>query len=874
MEAALSETEQGWQRWLIARNRRGLRIALAFMATIYPAFGLLDWLIAPRSALSWLWATRALIAAAALATLPFMRHRAFDRFLDPVSVTHTVLSAAGIGVMTAYLGGLSSPYYAGFILIVVVVSLLFVWPPRLVVIAQSGIVGSFLASNLLLGTVGRPATALSNITFLSAAALIAGIGQVVLFRTHREQHLQRIQLEAATANLERAHTELRQIEQFKSRFFANMTHELRTPLATILAPLELMLEEGEVSEAQRSSFQTMYRSALKLLKLINDLLDLLRLDESRLRLAVAEHDLVEHLGGLVEETQVLAQRKGIAMRFRADRGRIPVWCDRERIERVVLNLLSNAIKFTPSGGRVAVSLSELPDAVELVVEDSGPGFPPEKAGKLFERFYQVDMAGTRQHGGAGIGLALAKELVLLHGGTIEAHSDGHSGARFRVTLQKGSRHIRADALATSDGPPAGREWTVELTARPDLRLIDIEEAAERRIVERDTDEAARPYTALIVEDNPNVVRVIHMALRRQFKVLIALDGVRGLELALRDRPNLVVTDLMMPGIDGLELTRRLRQDPRTSHVPVLMLSARGEIEDRVKGLEIGASAYLTKPFSARELLTCARQLVRAEEQTADRVLTHRMESLEMVAAGLAHEINNPLNYVKGALARVRIDVERAVALSGGGAGALPPAAQSELERLRTRLADLLGVADSGLKRIAGTVELMGRYGRQGFRRELSPHDAWEAARTVVGVVVPATGRKVAVDLDLQGDGVIDCVPEELNQVFTNLIQNAVEAVPEETGRVRVSGSADADFLVLRVKDNGPGVAPELQARLFTPFFTTKGPGRGIGLGLTITRRVVQSLGGTIQLSSQPGEGAEFTVRIPRRQRPRDAQPSP
>jgi signal transduction histidine kinase len=350
--------------------------------------------------------------------------------------------------------------------------------------------------------------------------------------------------------------------------------------------------------------------------------------------------------------------------------------------------------------------------------------------------------------------------------------------------------------------------------------------------------------------------------------------LRGLEIALRDRPNLVVTDLMMPGIDGLELTRRLREDPRTSHVPVLMLSARGELDDRVKGLEIGASAYLTKPFSARELLTCARQLVRAEEQTADRVLTHRMESLEMVAAGLAHEINNPLNYIKGALARVRLDVERVVALSGGGAGALPPSAQSELDRLRTRLADLLGVADSGLKRIAGTVELMGRYGRQGFRRELSPHDAWEAARTVVGMVLPATGRKVAVELDLQGDGVIDCVPEELNQVLTNLIQNAVEAVPEETGLVRVCGSADADFLVLRVKDNGPGVAAELQARLFTPFFTTKGPGRGIGLGLTITRRVVQSLGGTIQLSSHPGEGAEFTVRIPRRQRHRDARPSP
>jgi signal transduction histidine kinase len=365
-----------------------------------------------------------------------------------------------------------------------------------------------------------------------------------------------------------------------------------------------------------------------------------------------------------------------------------------------------------------------------------------------------------------------------------------------------------------------------------------------------------------------------MSLRRQFKVLTAPDGLKGLELALRERPTLVVTDLMMPGIDGLDLTRRLRADPSTAHVPIIMLTARGELDDRVKGLETGVSAYLTKPFSPKELLTAARELVKAKEQTADLVLTQRMESLEMVAAGLAHEINNPLNYLKNALGRVRIDTDKVLGIVGA-ARERPVSAEegAQLDRLATRIRELLGVADSGAKRIGGTVELMGRYGRAGYRREVVPHDAWAAARAVVEVVLPATGRKVAVDLDLEGDGTLQCVPEEFNQVVTNLVQNAIEAVPEGNGRVRVRGRVDGEHLVLSVKDNGPGIPPEVVSRLFTPFFTTKGPGRGVGLGLTITRRVVQSLRGTLQVQSVVGQGTEFVARIPREQARREGPPA-
>ena len=869
MSEAPSDIELEWSRWLLDRNRRGLRAALILGSTLYPAFGVLDWLMAPREALPWLWLTRGLIAAVTVALLLALGTARFAPWIQVASAAYAWLAAAGISVMTTYMGGLASPYYAGLTLVVLASGLLLVWEPRVIVVTNALVVLTFVAANVAAGTIGRPSVAFSNLAFLSAFALIAGAGQAFSYFTLRGQREQQVHLERATAKLERAHADLQRLDAFKSRFFANMTHELRTPLAMILTPLELLLEGqmGRFTEPERQSFGSMYRSALKLLKLINDLLDLSRLEESRLRLHVADHELVAYLRTLVEQSQVLARRRDISLSFSAAPDRAVVRCDLERLERVFVNLLSNAMKFSPPGGRVGVSLSDLGDAVEIAVRDDGPGFPPEKAERLFERFYQIDMETTRQHGGAGIGLALVRELVQLHGGAVHGESDGVHGARFVVRLPKAHRFDADDVVppsARDTSPPL--DWTMQLERRDDFRLLDIDEATDRRVVERDADEEARPHTALVVEDSPQVVQIVHMSLRREFKVLTAPDGHKALEIVEREQPSLVVTDLMMPGMDGLELTSRLRADPRTRHIPILMLTARGEVEDRVKGLETGVSAYLTKPFSPRELITCARQLVKAEEQTADLVLTRRMESIEMVAAGLAHEMNNPLNYARNALARVKLDAQRAVALAV--AAATQPLSEEErvdLERAGERIQEMLAVATSGLVRMGRTVELLGRYGRAGFRRDLVALDAWDALRTVVDVVLPATGRAVEVTLELEGDGTLECVPEEFNQVATNLVQNAIEAVPDG-GRVVVAGGVDGDALAFSVKDDGPGIPAEVQARLFTPFFTTKGEGSGMGLGLTIARRVVQSLGGTLAVASAPGAGAEFKVRLPRRQR--------
>jgi signal transduction histidine kinase len=869
----LEDVERRWAGWLLARNRRGTRFALWMALALYPAFGVLDYLVAPHR---WLWVLYGTRAGVVLATLVMFRlvgGRLFDRFPNALSAAYVTLGSFGISLMTVFMGGLSSPYYAGLSLIIVAIGLLFVWPARVVFLTHTTIIASFISPNLLFRDPGSIA-AVSNLFFLVSTAVIISLGQLFAYRTQREQQVNQLIIERTKANLEEAHERLKQLDHFKSQFFANITHELKTPLAMLLTPLELMLDgagDRSVIEAQRATVEAMYRSGIKLLKLIADLLDLSKLEESRLRLRVEACDLVAYVRDLLAQVQPLAQRKGIIVHFDSNTDACLVWCDRERIERVFINLLSNATKFTPMGGGVWVTLHDSGDRLRIEVKDDGPGFPAEMSERVFERFFQVDMATARKHGGTGIGLALAKELVELHGGRIWARSAVDEGATFAVELHKAREHLPAAAIdrrERSRDLPGGQreadrgltEWTAHLAGREEFRLLEIDEATEQRVIDRATDSRDRARTILVVEDTPDVVRVIHMSLRDHFRILAASGGEKGVELATRDLPSLIITDLMMPQVDGLELTRRLRADPRTRHIPIVMLTARADLEDRIAGLETGVNAYLAKPFSARELLSTVRSLLGNQETTADILLTQKMDSLESVAGTLAHEINNPLNYIKGSLELVANQVDEVLALAQAS---LPLSDEDDrLSQVGRQARKLFEVAESGVKRIAATVELMRRYSREGYSRTPQPCDAFAAVRDVVSMVAPAVGRDVSVETKFEGTGLIECVPEEFNQAITNLVQNAMEAAPDGGGRVRIHGRVEDGFVAISVTDNGPGIRPEDHAKVFTPFFTTKGPGRGTGMGLTIAQRVVASTGGAIRLNSRVGAGAEFLVRVP------------
>jgi signal transduction histidine kinase len=874
--AADRELEIRWAAWLLRRNRRGLRVSLWIVTCLYPLFGILDYLIAPASWLWLLYGTRGAVLLATLVMFRVVRTRVFDRHPDAISAGYMLLISAGISLMTVFVGGLASPYYAGLALVIVATSVLYVWPARTIALAHAGIILSFVVLNLAASGSADLLSAISNQFFLVSTAVIAGAGQTLAYRFHREQIANQLLIERTNANLELAHDQLKQLDRYKSEFFANITHELKTPLTMMLAPLELMIdaELGRLSPAQRSTLVTVQRNGVKLLRLIADLLDLSKLEESRLRLRVGENDLVAHLRGLVTQAEPLARRKSIKLCFHAEHEGCLLWYDLERIERVFINLLSNAMKFTPAGGTIFVAVFDDGGAACVEVKDSGIGFPQASASRLFERFFQIDQSQTRRLGGAGIGLALAKELVELHGGTIAAESVPGQGATFRVRLLKNREHFPADVLdrrafhvERSGGLRAAdygvSEWRVDDTDK--FRLIELEQATEQRVVERDADERLRPHSVLVVEDTPDVIRVIRLALHHEFRVLAASDGAKGLDLARKHLPTLIITDLMMPELDGLELTSRVRRDPATRHIPIVMLTAKSALDDRVTGLEMGVNAYLAKPFSSKELLSTVHSLVQTSETAADSLMTHKLDSLQTLTGGLAHQIRNPLNYVKSAVASIQRDATRLVEASSERR---PLATPAELELIETRMRRLFETAESGVRRIADTVDLMVRYSREGYTRKLQPYDVYAAIHDVLALLLPSTEFDVAVSTELGGDGVVECVPEEFNQVLTNLLENALHALPSDgTGAIRIRGCNQGHMLVLSIRDNGPGISGEDQLRIFTAFYTTKDVGRGLGLGLAISRRAVTSLGGTIHVMSELGAGAEFSIRVPRRAKP-------
>lgn len=408
---------------------------------------------------------------------------------------------------------------------------------------------------------------------------------------------------------------LREIDQIKSRFFANISHEFRTPLTLILGPIDRIksaLREPELTE----DLENMRRSGQRLLQLINRLLDLSKVDAGRMHFCARRTDLIPFLQALVSSFVSHAERKGITVKFEPYGHPIEAYVDREKLEEIVANLISNAVKFTPRGGDVTVgatipvesptgtdSPSRTSRTVRIFVKDTGIGIPREKLGMVFDRFYQVDHHGLHQHGGTGIGLALAKELIELHGGCIAVNSIPGEGSVFMIELPLGRTHLRSDQIIEDE---AG------ITLEPsDYGSKEIETTGAEMFppLVRQVDSANHRHSILIIDDNAAVRRYLRSILEQDYQIEEASHGEAGLAIALENLPDLILSDIMMPKIDGVEVCRRLKANERTSHIPVILLTARASTESKIQGLETGADDYITKPFEAEELRARIRNLI-------------------------------------------------------------------------------------------------------------------------------------------------------------------------------------------------------------------------------------------------------------------------
>jgi PAS domain S-box-containing protein len=393
--------------------------------------------------------------------------------------------------------------------------------------------------------------------------------------------------------------QLAELDRAKTTFFTNVSHELRTPLTLLLGPAQDALDDrgAELLPAQRERLDVILRNGERLLKLVNTLLDFSRLESGRVRASFEPLDLATYTSELVSMFNSAVDRAGLTLTIDCPPLRAPVHVDREMWAKIVLNLVSNALKATFEGG-ITVALREVGDQAELTVHDTGVGIAAAEQERLFERFHRISGATLRTHEGSGIGLALVAELAAQHRGRVTVDSRPGEGSTFRVRLPIGTDHLPAEQVVSpaSEAPDPTR-YSAGYVSEAIRWVVSGDRADE---VRPPVDDARR--RVLVVDDNPDMRQYIGGLLRDLYRVDTAADGAIALRAARADPPDLVLTDVMMPNLDGFGLLAALRSDPTTMHVPVVMLSARSGDDATVEGLEAGADDYLVKPFTARELL--------------------------------------------------------------------------------------------------------------------------------------------------------------------------------------------------------------------------------------------------------------------------------
>ena len=493
---------------------------------------------------------------------------------------------------------------------------------RVMEVGLSGGTLSFRDQHLVLHRHGRPEDVWMDLSYSpihDESGTPRGVLAIVAETTQRV--LAERQIRELNEALERQVHTLAELDRAKTTFFTNISHEFRTPLTLMLGPTEDALRGRQALSGE--DLATVHRNELRLLKLVNALLDFSRIEAGRLRAAFEPTDLARLTEEITGTFRAAVERAGLELAVHCD----PVgevYVDPEMWEKVVLNLLSNALKFTLKG-RITVTLRDVDDEVELSVQDTGIGISPEHLPRLFERFHRIEGARGRTQEGSGIGLALVDDLVRLHGGTVSVSSQPAEGTTLTVRLRKGTAHLVPDQIVESSGirhsahaatyfEEANRWALEEEVVRGDERFEETTEPATRP----DEPFSPLPGHVLVADDNADMRDYLTRVLREHWSVEAVRHGAAALAAMRVRMPDLVVTDVMMPVLNGVGLLREMRAAEATAHIPVIMLSARAGEESRVEGLHLGADDYLTKPFSARELVARVNGQLRLAYATRER----------------------------------------------------------------------------------------------------------------------------------------------------------------------------------------------------------------------------------------------------------------
>ena len=435
-----------------------------------------------------------------------------------------------------------------------------------------------------------------------------------LAKTNGELKRLNVELGEKNEELKRLNEEVLELTHSRLVFFTNISHELRTPLTLIADPVEMLLEDTGIRGKSRELLKMVQRNALALQQLVSNILDFRKIQNGKMELKLYRFDIVKTLTMWVGDFQLTAERKQIRLHLDVDdlKGSHEMIADQEKISRIVFNLLSNALKYTPAGGEIFVSLKDEGANLRLDVKDTGKGISQDEADKIFERFFQAKGAAS----GTGIGLALVKSFVELHHGEARVESELGKGSDFIVVIpreQEGdSQVIHNDVDIVDNSVNASASTGKNVVDESVLQYIDDGDRSRGKVQQLVSENTNRP-TVLVIDDNTDIRQYERTLLQDEYIVLEAADGKEGLAVALKEVPDLVICDVMMPVMDGLELTEQLKTNTATSHIPVIMLTAKTLEEHRVEGYEHGADSYITKPFHSKVLLARIENLLRQRQ---------------------------------------------------------------------------------------------------------------------------------------------------------------------------------------------------------------------------------------------------------------------
>lgn len=654
------------------------------------------------------------------------------------------------------------------------------------------------------------------------------------------------QVQDRTRDLALALDQLRSLDKMKERFFANISHDFKTPIAVALGTLEEM--KNKISAISLRDFLPAERSLSQLLRMVGDILDVVKAESGTLRIDWKRAKPAELLAEWADSYRILCDKKGLTLKLEIDGFEgLVVPMDVPKVHRAVENVVSNAIKFTEADPRranvVEIRLRCDDARVYVDVSDSGMGIPAADRDKVFDRYYQSSNVSLKNYGGSGIGLSFVKEVLESMNGDVTLAESAYGGSRFTLSLP-----LSQDVEITGEYLSSNAK-EVQATLRGSL---DVAYPAERP--KKEENGRAR---VLFAEDNPEVAHVIHQALSDDYNLHFASNGARALDRAKEEPFDCVLTDVIMPVMRGDELVPKLRVEALDRNVPIIVLSSQGDEDTVTELLKNGANDFVVKPFRREILRARVHAQIMAHRTSRWIAQNEKVIELGFLAGGMAHQIRNGLHNLKN---QVHYQEKLAESLLTDATN-LPEEQQQKLRKNLDRSKD---AAKRALDRIEGLTDSVRTYSTGSQQAaEIKVRDSIDLALALHEERI----RQNGVLVEKRGvDGLAFLGYASFHEVLVNLIGNAIDACPAGgTGRIELTGREDGAFIELRIRDNGSGIEAASLSRLFAPFFTTKPPEQGTGLGLYVARDVIEGQHkGALTVESQgAGLGATFTIRVPK-----------